>query len=238
MKKMILPLVALSLMLSCSLPGTITAFLERLKPEEAVEPEQRSLMPLIEKDRIRVISTRGSQGINGFSGEVIDLELYNNAKKTLEVSIPCGLVFIPSDENTSQMMVVQALEFQLQAGETRVVNPFVLSIETAKWMPAPEKTYRVDELQEGKQLQLAQCLCNEELPSETQEMVSVQLAAWMVANESVFTNTTQDLNDLLKNFTGLPIDIPGLDQSLQDLAGNVAPKAQAWLEKCEIESGK
>ena len=125
-------------------------------------------------------------------------------------------------------------------GKTDIIKPFVLSIDALKALPAAEKTYRVEELEAGKQLQFAECLCKKDLPAETetQELISLQLAAWMIDSEGVFTTLPDSLNNLLKEITGLPISIPGLDETMQDLAGSLAPNAQGWLDRCGIELGE
>jgi len=168
------------------------------------------------------------------------IELYNNTENELEIEIPCGLVFISAEEDTSRMMVVQPSLINMSKGKTDIIKPFVLSIDALKALPAPEKTYRVEELEGGKQLQFAECLCKKDLPAETetQELISLQLAAWMVDSEGVFTTLPDNLNNLLKDITGLPISIPGLDETMQDLAGSLAPNAQGWLDRCGIELGE
>ncbi len=178
--------------------------------------------------------------MGSFTGRTIDLELYNNTENALEIEIPCGLVFISAEEDTSGMMVVQPSLINMAKGKTDIIKPFVLSIDALKALPAPEKTYRVEELEAGKQLLFAECLCKKDLPAETetQELISLQLAAWMIDSEGVFTTLPDTLDNLLKDLTGLPISIPWLDETMQDLAGSLAPNAQTWLDGCGIDLGE
>ena len=237
MKKVVLPLLILILMISCSCPGTFTALFDKLKPQSTPITESNDVLSLIANDRIRVISTRGEIVVYNLGGRTINMELYNNTDAPLEVIIPCGLVYIPTDPGSSRMVVVQGSEIQFTAGETREIRPFALSIDSLKSLPKSETTYRLEMLEEGKQLDLAKCLCLEDLPAETetQDLVSLQLAAWMIDPDSDITKFPENINDWLKDLTGLPIGIPGLDDTLQNLAGSLAPKAQTWLDKCGIE---
>lgn len=241
MKSRLLMLVMISLLLiACSLPAALTSLLESIRPQPTPLAESNSLLDLVANGKVNVVSIRGNVGLGSFTGRTIDLELYNNTQLPLEVVIPCGLVFVAADENTSRMMVVQPTVITMDRGETDLLKPFVLSIDSLKALPSAEKTYRVEELEAGKQLQFAECLCKVDLPAETetQELINLQLAAWMIDSEGTLTNVSDSLNNLLKDLTGLPITIPGLEDAMQDLAGNIAPNAQVWLDSCGIELGE
>ncbi len=241
MKLKLLSLIMVSLLLvACSLPAALTSLLQQFRPQPTPVLESNSLLDLAASGKVNIISIRGNVGLGSFTGRTIDLELYNNTETLLEVSIPCGLVFISAEENTSRMMVVQPALTKLNKGQTAVSKPFVLSIDALKSLPSPERTYRVEELEEGKNKQFAACLCQQDLPAETEtkDLISLQLAAWMVSSEGTLTNVYESLNNLLKDLTGLPIAIPGLEETVQDLAGNLAPNAQKWLDKCGIVLGE
>ena len=237
MKLKLIALTLVSLLLvACSLPAALNSFFQHFKPQPTAAVESNSLLDLVENGKVSVVSIRGNVGVGSFTGRTIDMEIYNNTEGMLEVSIPCGLVFINAGENSSRMMVVQSTLVNLNQGETGVIKPFVLSIDALKGLPLPERTYRVSEMEEGKNRDFAACLCEQDLPAETEtkDLISLQLAAWMVSSEGALANAPDDLNDLLKDLTGLPITLPGLDEAMQDLAGNIAPNAQAWLDRCGI----
>ena len=241
MKFKLVTLMLISLLLmACSLPTTISSLLDSIRQEPTPLPESNSLLDLVAEGRVSIISVTGNLGVGSFSGRMIDLELHNNSQVPLEVEAPCGLVFISADEDTSRMMTVQPVTIILDDGETKVINPFVLSTDALKSLPSPDKTYRVERLEDGKQRQLAECLCQQDLPAETetQELLSLQLAAWMIDSDSVIATLPDTLDDLLNDLTGLPISIPGLDEALQDLSGSLAPNAQSWLNRCEISMGE
>lgn len=240
MKRTFLFLLLLLLMLSCSCPINFTAFFDKIKPQNTPTAESNDLLSLIAKDRIRVVSTNGNLDVSSFTGRTIQIELYNNSGTDLEVSVTCGLAFIPTDEKASRMMVVQPMEIDFRAGETKMIKPFVLSIDALKSLPTETQTYRIDTLPEGNQLDFAQCLCKSDLPAETEtrDLFSLQVAAWMLDSDSPLANLPDTINDWLQNTTGLPITIPGLSDTLQDITGNLAPEAQAWLDKCGITVNK
>lgn len=241
MKHKLLALVMVSLLLTaCSLPAALTSLIQRFRPQTTPTVESNSLLDLVAAGKVNIVSIRGNVGLGSFTGRTINLELYNNTDGALEVFIPCGLVFISAEENTSRMMVVQPTLTRLNKGDSAVIKPFVLSIDAIKSLPSPERTYRVEELEKGKNKQFAACLCQQDLPAETetQDLISLQLAAWMVGSEDTLANVSDNLNDILKDLTGLPIAIPGLEDVMQDLAGNLAPNAQAWLDKCGITLGE
>jgi len=241
MKPKFIALALISLLLvACSLPKSLTSIIQRFRSQPAAVAESNSLLNLVENGKLSVVSIHGNVGLGTFTGRTIDLQLQNNTDSKLDVLIPCGLVFIADDEKSSRMMVVQPTVTRLNKGKTAVVKPFVLSIDALKGLPSPEKTYAVAELEDGKNKDFANCLCEQDLPAETEtkDLLDLQLAAWMVSGEGLLSNIPVDLNDLFKDFSGLPITIPGLDEVMKDVAGNVAPNAQAWLDKCGISFGK
>jgi hypothetical protein len=236
MKKALLLLSALVLMVSCALPDSLTALFEKLKPQPPVA-ESNNLLDLVASGKVQIISARGNQGVTSINGRTIDLQLYNATDAALEVVIPCGLMFSPTLEGPSHMMTVQSHSVIIEINEVKTVKPFVLSMDSLKGLPTSERTYTVGLLPEGKQLKFAECLCLRDLPAETEtrDLISLQLAAWMIADQSILTNVSDELNDFLRDITGIPFNFPGLDKTLQNLIGSLAPEAQAWLDKCSIK---
>lgn len=235
MKKALLLLLALVLTVSCALPGSLTALFEKLKPQPPVA-ESNDLLDLVASGKIQIISARGNQGVTSVTGRTIDLQLYNATDAALDVVIPCGLMFTPTVEGPSRMMAVQSHSVIIEVNEVKTIKPFVLSMDSLKGLPTSERTYTVGLLSEGKQLEFAECLCQRDLPAETEtrDLISLQLAAWMIADQSILTNVSDELNDFLRDITGIPFNFPGLNKTLQNLIGSLAPEAQAWLDKCSI----
>ena len=240
MKKKFLIIILTGVLLSaCSLTQTLKSLWQQLRPQPTPAATSNSLLDLVENGQLSVVSARGDIGLGSLSGRTITLELYNLTDSPLEVFVPCGLALIPADENASRMMTVQSTTTLLASKDTAVIRPFVLGIDPVKALPTAEKTYRLEELEAGKLLQFSECLCKHDLPAETEtrDLLSLQLAAWMVASDGVFTSLPESLNNLLQDVTGLPIVIPGLENTIQDLAASLAPNAQQWLDKCGISLG-
>jgi hypothetical protein len=236
LKNVLLLLLALVLTVSCALPGSLTGLLEKLRPQSPTA-ESSDLLDLVTSGKVQVISAHGNQGVTSVNGRTIDLQLYNPTSVALKVNIPCGLIFTPTVEGPSRMMAVQSHSVVIEVDEVKTVKPFVLSMDSLKGLPTPEKTYTVGMLSEGKQLTFANCLCQRDLPAETEtrDLITLQLAAWMIADQSLLTDVSDELNDFLRYITGIPFDLPGLDKTLKNLIGNLAPEAQAWLDKCSIK---
>lgn len=236
MKKVILALLALILLVSCSLPGSLSALLEKLKMQPTAVMST-DLLDLVAEGKLQIISAHGNQGITSLSGRTIDLQLRNNTDAVLEVVMPCGLMFTPINEGSSRMLTVQSNQIILDVAEVKTVKPFVLSMDSLKGLPTSEKNYSVSKLTEGKQLKFARCLCQKDLPAETEtrDLISLQLAVWMIDDDSILSNVSDELNDWLRGITGIPFNFPGLDDTLQKLIANLAPEAQAWLDTCGIK---
>ena len=227
------------LLVSCALPDSISSLLDRLRQPAATATESNSLLDLVESGKVNVVSIRGNIGLSALTGRTIDLELYNTTEQTLEVEIPCGLVFISDVENTSRMMVVQRSVITLTKGRNKIIKPFVLSVDALKKLPSSDITYRVEYLERGKPLDFANCLCNTDLPAETEtnELISLQLAAWMAGSDQLVSEIPENIKEMIVEITGLPISLPGLDNTIQELAKTVLPNANAWLERCAITIG-
>ena len=241
MTRKVLLIILIGMMLSaCTLTQTLSSLWQQLNAQPTPVTISNSLPDLVENGQLSVVSARGDIGLGSLSGRTIELELYNITSNPLEVFIPCSLVFIPAVDDTSRMVIVQSSTIVLEAKGTSTVKPFVLSVDPLQALPVPEKTYRIDQLEEGKLLQFSECLCKYDLPAETEtrDLLSLQLAAWMVASDSAFTSLPEYVNKLLQDITGLPISIPGLEDSIQDLAASLAPNAQQWLDKCDISLGE
>ena len=130
-------------------------------------------------------------------------------------------------------MVVQPLKTSLQSGETVIVQPFVVCINSDKGVPTPDDAFTVGTLADGKLLQLASCFCQEDLQTDRdfQDLLSIQYATWAVTEESL----EGDYPSMWESLEQYSEEIPGLSESLQELMQNIYPGSLEWLDKCEIE---
>lgn len=238
--KILLLLLVAAMLTACALPDSLSSLLNRFKPQVELDAESNTLLDLVESGKIRIVSIRGTSGLSTLTGRSIELELFNTTEQSLEIEVPCGLVFIPDVENTSRMMVVQRSVINLTKGNMKTIKPYVLSIDALQLLPSADKTYRVDYLEAGKPLDFANCLCRSDLPAETEtnELINLQLAAWMVSSDQLISEIPENLKDIVAEITGLPINFPGMDKAIQDMAKTVIPGANAWLDRCEIKVGQ
>ena len=238
--KILLLILIAALLTACALPDSLSSLLSRFTPQVELDAESNSLLNLVESGKVRVVSIRGASGLNVLTGRSIELEVFNTTEQDLEVEIPCGLVFIPDTEGSSRMMVVQRSVISLTKGNMKSIRLYVLSIDALLKLPSADKTYRVEALEAGKSLDFANCLCQADLPAETDtnELINLQLAAWMVSSDQLISEIPENLNDMVAEITGLPINFPGMDKAIQDMAQTVIPGANAWLDRCEIKVGK
>lgn len=236
MKKALLLLIALVLTVSCALPASLTDLLEKFKSQPPAA-ESNDLLDLVASGKVQTISARGNLGVTSINGRTIDLQIYNTTDKDLEVVIPCGLMFTPTVEGPSRMLTVQSHSVVIKVNEVKTIKPFVLSMDSLKGLPTSERNYTLGLLTEGKQRGFAKCLCQSDLPAETEtrDLISLQLAAWMIADQSILADVSDELNDFLRDITGIPFNLPGMDKTLKNLIGSLAPEAQAWLDKCAIK---
>lgn len=184
--------------------------------------EYMNLTNLIEEEKITIDSVQGSESNPGFTGSVLEIEIRNNSDESLEFTIPCGLIFVPADDSTQNMMVVQPSVVLLQPAETVIVQPFVVCINSDKAVPTPDDTFTVGTLADGKLLQLAGCFCQEDLQTngDFQELLSIQYATWAVADETL-EGDYQSMWEFLEQYSE---EIPGLSESLQELMQNIYPR--------------
>lgn len=192
-----------------------------------------NLTNLIKEEKISVGSAQGSESNPGFTGSVLEIEVRNNTDEPLEFSIPCGLIFVPADDSTQNMMVVQPLIVSLQSGETVIIQPFVVCINSDKGVPTPDDAFTVGSLADGKLFQLASCFCQEDLQTDRdfQDLLSIQYATWAVTEESL----EGDYPSMWESLEQYSEEIPGLSESLQEQMQNIYPGSLEWLDKCKIE---
>jgi len=243
MKKGIALLIALFIMVGCSLPSTITSLFQKTNWTESQAPhpttEPASFLTLIDNNQIVITGITGNELNAGFIGNVLDLQLTNKSEKTLEVYIPCGLIFVPEDDSIQQMMVIQSISLSLKTGESADLAPFVVCIQSSKATPVGGDAFVVGDIVEGKLLQLAECFCREEIDADQDfsKLMSIQFATWMVADDTDFTDLPTEGGGALGDLIGGDSGLGGLGDFLQTFITTMAPDAKTWLDKCQIEVG-
>lgn len=253
MKKHVAAFTAALLCLGCTLPFNLGSLLPgaqeglgEVPVETTVVPlaVQRSfekydeLLTLVEENQVSILEISGSETNLGFTGPVMNLLIRNNANESIEVEIPCGLIFSPASEDTQRMMVVQALLVNIPAGESIEVQPFVVCIDSNKSGPSPEDSFTVGLLAEGKLLQMAECLCREPLQvsQDSMDLMNVQYAVWAAADETA-SGEDVSLEELFSQMgDNMSPEQQDLMQQYLDLMQDFDTGTNEWLEKCGIEN--
>jgi hypothetical protein len=177
----------------------------------------------------------------GTTGSIIEVRLSNPGDEDLRTVIPCGTVLIPGDSGEQVMMVVQSEPVTVPAGEEAAVSPFVVCIDSNAAVPGTGSSYTLGGLTEGDLLQLAQCVCEEDLEGgfDPLEGMGVQFAAWMTADGRTLTDSVREgageggaMGEVLGEEFG-----EGLSDAIVELIGTMEQPAMEWLDRCHIELG-
>lgn len=169
-------------------------------------------------------------------GPILTLQLTNPGTEEVVISIPCGLVFVPGDDQYQRLMMVQPLEVELAPGETQSSTPYVVCIDVSASAPEYNETYSIGTLADNPDLlKFAECICNQELGDDLASMdgLGVQMAAWSISTGGDFANLSDEegaMADLFEEEFGEDID-----EMLSQFTEMFASFGGEWLERCEIE---
>jgi len=166
-------------------------------------------------------------------GPILTIQLTNPGTDAVIVTLPCGLVFTPSDADNQPLMMVQPLQVTLAAGETQEVTPYVVCIDVGTAAPNFSNTYTVGSLVDIEQLlKFAECICNEELSDEIDSMdgVGVQFAAWTITTGGDFSQAIEAGGAMAEFFE------EEYGEEMEEILTEMMSLFSAdWLERCEIE---
>ena len=135
------------------------------------------------------------------------------------------------------MMVVQPLLVTIPSGESVEVQPFVVCVDSNKSGPSPEDYFTVGLLADGKLLQMAECLCREQLQvsQDSMDLMNIQYAVWAAADDTA-SGEDVSLEELFSQMGGnmSPEQQEQMQQYL-DMLQDFDAGTNEWLEKCGIE---
>lgn len=205
-------------------------------PELNAPPQDLDFFQQVDLAKITVGGVLANSQDEDTFGQILTLQLTNPGTEEVIVTVPCGLVFTPSDEGNQRLMMVQPLEVALAAGETQSPTPYVVCIDLAAAAPSFNHTYSLGSLTDNPDLlKLAECICNKELSTDIGSFdgVGVQMAAWSVSVGGDFSQILEDeeatANMLGEEFGG------SLDEALEGFMQMVSMFGDDWLNTCEIE---
>jgi hypothetical protein len=201
-----------------------------------------SFADLVRTERLDLESVSATG--EGIQGQVLMVQLTNPGNDEVIVTIPCGFYFTPGDDEEQRLMVIQPASVSIPAGGTATVEPYVICIDSSKAGPEASSTYHLGEVVTGDLLTLAECLCEEDLPSPFDltggmEAMGVQFAVWAVSDGIDAGTELIDAQGALEELLGGELGTEFLGEEftemLQQLMLLYGEGAQPWLDRCGIE---
>lgn len=170
---------------------------------------------------------------DGIQGPVMTVQVTNPQPTDVTVTFSCGLIFQPDDSGEQRMMVLQESSASVPAGGETTLAPYVICIDLDQSAPGAGSSYSLGGMAEGQLLQLAQCLCQENLQTNIDPFgdLGIQFAVWE-------TSSGQTLSEILSGGTsgGALGDLLGPDAA--GMLGMLEAPAQTWLDRCNIQLGQ
>lgn len=203
--------------------------------EISAAPEDMDFFQQVEYGVISVGGVQANSQDEDTFGPILTLQLTNLSTEEVIVTVPCGLVFSPSDAANQRLMIVQPLEVALAAGETQSPTPYVVCIDLAASAPGYNHTYSIGTLTDNPDLlKLAECICNEELDLDPASFdgVGVQMAAWSTSIGGDFSQISEN-EQVTANLLGE--EGGSVEEAMESFIQMVSLFGDDWLKTCDIE---
>ena len=198
--------------------------------------------------------------LNGRDPEDVVVGLFQPSGIAIElggdviVTIPCGLIFLPGsddgevsgdptdpetpwDGKMQRLIVIQEVEAEVLAGESVAIYPYVSCVDPEGAVPELEASYDPAGVSSGNLMQLADCICAEELVDEESnpmlffgQQATLQTALFEVAKG-------QSIDDLMDSFSGSENSI-GQYMEVQEIYGMISdllPEFIDWRAHCGVD---
>ena len=157
---------------------------------------------------------------SNFYGPIMLLQVTNPTTQDVLVTIPCGLIFQPQDNEMQRLMVIQAYSSTVKAGGQADLKPYIICIDADKHAPAAAATYSLGTMASGDLLKLATCVCTQPLTVGTNlgQEFGLQFAVWHTSNPDFPANAdSSPLSSAIAPFLQVGTDI-----------------ANGWLQSCGL----
>jgi hypothetical protein len=169
----------------------------------------------------------------GIQGPVMTVQVANPRDTEVMASLSCGFIFAPDDNSEQRMMVIQQSSTPVPAGGEVTLTPYVICIDAHQGAPGGDSSYSLGGMAEGQLLQLAQCICQENLEANIDPMadLGLQFAVWM-------TSSGQPFEEMMTGGMagGALGDLLGPEAT--QILGVLQAPADAWLQRCNINLGQ
>jgi hypothetical protein len=165
-------------------------------------------------------------------GTILTVQFTNTSNGEIIITLPCGLVFVPTGSDEQELMMIQPMDIELAAGETAEFTPYVVCIEMAAPAPQTNSVYSIGYLSADDLLTFAECICGVQLSSDNASMdaMGVQFAAWSVA-------TGGDIMGIIEEEGGSFMEyMEGIEASemLEMVTQMMDMFGGQWLDRCGI----
>jgi len=169
----------------------------------------------------------------GTQGQIIEMVIINQSGEEIIFEVPPGLVFAPVGSDEQELMVLDGEVVTLEPGETIVLSPYVICIESSASTPSSESAYEIGYLADGDLLAFAQCVDQETNSEIREDDIGLQFAAWSIANHGPILEMPEGSGDddgALSELTEEWEDA-GLLETMTELMSEMSDD---WLQRCDI----
>lgn len=178
---------------------------------------------------IDLIKTTGG----GTQGKIIEIVMINQSGEEIIFEIPPGLVFSPVGSDEQDLMVLDGEIVTLDPGETIVLSPYVICIESSASTPSSGSAYQIGYLADGDLLAFAECVDRETEGDLGDDDFSLQLAAWSIANQGQILAMPEGIEGLEGAFAEMleGWEISGLLEIMTETMGAMS---EEWIQRCDL----
>ncbi|MEN8242876.1 MAG: hypothetical protein ABFS17_13220 [Chloroflexota bacterium] len=166
------------------------------------------------------------------NGRILTVQFTNPTNDEIIVSLPCGLIFVPTETEEQPMMMVQPLDLLLSPGESAPFTPYVVCADLFTPPPEINSGYTIGYLASDQLLAFAECICDIPLSDEEDSFdgVGVQFATWTIATNGDFTAGLDGEETAFGDeFEGL-----GADELIQSVTEMFSLYGSEWIDRCGI----
>lgn len=172
------------------------------------------------------------------AGEVLTIQVTNPGSEPITVTVPCGLIFTPQDDELQPLIVIQEVTELIQPGDSAELVPLVACADLESGTPEIGAGYTIGSFAEGDLLALAECMCQSDadFSVESFELVNAQFAIWTISNGDLFSTMPDMENSPLADLMGDEYgSVEEFEAAWEAMSGVFAEMSKAWFERCNLD---
>lgn len=182
-----------------------------------------SLLPAqLKANQLKLKGVTVNSSGTDFYGPIMQIEVTNPGTTDVVTNIPCGLIFMPTDNTQQRLMVLQPISGVVSANGSAPLTAFVDCIDDSKHAPPNAATYSIGDMSTGDLLKLAACTCGQPLAinSDINQEFGLIVAVWHTTDPQFPSQITSSL----------------IGPALQPLMPLFLASANGWLSKCGLKT--